>query len=156
MVQGHRQRTQEAFGAEGLVVARKVQHPRRHVHRITKAISIHIHQFTQRRRNFQPEHRTFAGIGTDALEGLVHFIGGRQGAIRDAEHGHQSVAQGLDDPPAIVDNHLPKQGDALGHHQCRLGIAQLLVQRGAATQVGEQDSTCNGCWSHRAGGKMCP
>jgi hypothetical protein len=56
-------------------------------------------------------------------------------------HGHQAVAQRLDDDAAggghAAGDGVHRLGDDLG----RVGVAEQFVQRGAATKIGEDDGT---------------
>jgi len=74
----------------------------------------------------------------DAVERVVHFIGCDHGLCGVGKHGHQAIAQGLDDHATRGGHDLRDQRDAACDHRGGLGVAQGFVQRGAAAQVGKQ------------------
>ena len=91
-----------------------------------------------------------------AGEPLDLYVNGRllgrgERRLGQDEHRHQAVAQRLDDLAAHRFDDACQQRHALRDHRRRLGVAHRLVQRGAATQVGEQDGALDDLGAHPAG-----
>ena len=131
------------LGAQGLVVAGTVEQARGHVDGVAEAVAVELHDLPVGDRHLQlergqPGPAAARGVGDDALERIVHVVGGLDASGGAVEHGHQAVAERLDDDAAGARHDLAHQRDALRHHRGRLGVAERLVQPRAAAQVGEQ------------------
>lgn len=68
----------------------------------------------------------------------MHFFGREDGFLGVVEDGHQSIAQGLDDLAAMIFHDAGHDIDAVRDHRGRFGIAEALVQGGAAAKVGKK------------------
>ena len=74
----------------------------------------------------------------DARHRVVHVVGGGDARRRRLEHRHQAVAEGLDDLAVVGGDDAGEQRDAARDDSGRVGVAERLVHRCAAAQIGEQ------------------
>ena len=155
----------DAGGGERLVVAGVVEQARGDVDGVAEDVARHLDHLAlrqpdlelqrDRRPRWQRRRAAVAGFflidllvvrrfrlgllgHADARHRVVHVVGGGDAFGRRLEHRHQAVAERLHDLAAVGGDDPGEEGDAARDDGRRVGIAERLVHRGAAAQVGEQ------------------
>ena len=138
---------EDLAGDQGLVVAGVVDQAGGHVDGVAEAIATDLDHLTRGHRHLQLQPGRGidlaavrgGGPGRGLGQGFVHLDRGHDRRAHMRKDGHQAVSEGLDQL-AANGRHAARQRRDRARHQCRgLGVAQVLVERGAAPEVGEEN-----------------
>ncbi|MFT3841534.1 MAG: hypothetical protein QM723_31390 [Myxococcaceae bacterium] len=126
---------------QNLLALGEALHPRRHVHRLAEVVDRFVQGDRDGRAAVKADlqhQRVGAVFAVEGVDRLQHLRGGGERARRVVEHRHHRVADRLHHRAFVGLHHLGEPLEVLAYQAERAEVADLLVERGRALEVGEQ------------------
>src|SRR6266545_5938520 len=110
------------------------------VHGLTKIVEpvVESDHNGMSRMNADFQYQLIGDILVEGFDVTQHFQGGVHGIERGHKRRHDGVTDGLDGCPFIVIDRIAESVEMLADKEVCLGVADLVVQRGGAAEVGEE------------------